>query len=194
MIERYAPAPFELYCMTDNRTNIRSEVEIVDFPAGNDLELWWNKMYMFRDFVGDTHLFFDLDVVIHNSLEYFFNNKPTLPTFISSRWKDNRTVDINDTHINSSVVMWNDAQYLWDCFDHDPNRYMSIYKGIDRFIWNEALPHTTFPDGHIYSYWKGASSDDNKAELFRKDYSVCIVNHSPKPHEIKSSWIHDYWN
>jgi hypothetical protein len=70
---------------------------------------------------------------------------------------------------------------------------MAIYKGIDRFIWNEKIEHDTFPPNHIYSYWKGVDLQDTEPGKFRKDYSVCIVNHNPKPHEIAHSWIHDHW-
>jgi hypothetical protein len=194
MVERNAPAPFDMYCLTDDPSGIDKRVNIVPLPEDNELEVWWNKMYMFQQFHDDdVKLFLDLDVVILSELKFFFKYIPKTPTFISAAWKDRRVLDVHDTRINSSVVMWTDARYLWDHFIADYDKYLSIYKGIDRFIWNEGLPHNTFPTGIVYSYWKGVDSYDTIPEKYRGEFAICIVNHKPKPHEITSSWIHDYW-
>lgn len=194
MVLRYAPSDFEFVCVTEDPTGIRSEVKIHDFPAGNDFEVWWNKMHLFHMFNdGKKNLFFDLDVIIHGSLDHLFDFKADGVTIIRSRWKDTRHLDKFDTLYNSSVISWTDGKYLWDQFNEDREKYMSIYKGIDRFFWNEKSKINVFDEGHIYSYWKGASLEDREPGKYRADYSVCILNHKPKPHEITTSWIHDYW-
>lgn len=193
MVSRFAPSPFQFACLTDNPTNVSREINCIEFPPNNDLELWWNKMYMFDVFRTGPNLFFDLDVVIHSSLDFFFTYDPTTLTVIQAAWKDPLHTDRYDTFYNSSVVMWNDASQIYNDWDQDRDRYMSIYKGIDRYLWNEKIAVDTFPPGHVYSYWKGASLKDQVPEKYRSDHSVCILNHTPKPHNITKSWIHDYW-
>ena len=194
MVSRYAPSEFEFVCVTEDPAGIRPEVKIRAFPPANDFEVWWNKMHLFHMFNdGQQNLFFDLDVIIHNSLDYLFTYTNGCVTIISSAWKDPKRLDMFDTLYNSSVISWTDGKYLWDQFNEDPEKYMSIYKGIDRFFWNEKSKIKTFDNGHIYSYWKGASREDREPEKYREDHSVCILNHKPKPHELTSSWIQNYW-
>lgn len=187
MVKRHAPSEFKFVCLTEDPAGIRPEVEIVPLPEGNDYELWWNKMYIFDMFREGRNLFFDLDVVIHGNLNYFFEADHTKPKFIYSHWKEGAPLDVYDTFMNSSVILFGDASYIWDKFQEDQEMFMSIYKGIDRFIWNEKIKVDFFPRGIVYSYWK-------ENEQFKSDHSVCILNHNPKPHEIKESWIHEYWN
>ena len=196
MVSRHAPESFEFICLTEDSKGINHNIKTIPFPANNDYELWWNKMYMFDMFNdGTKNLYFDLDVVIHDSLDFFWQHEPKLPTVIKSRWNEHafRKFEKNDTLINSSVVLWYDTSHIWNKFKTDQEKYMSIYKGIDRFIWNENIEFDVFPPGHIYSYWKGVDSNDREQQKYREGYSVCILNHKPKPHEMKDSWIQNYW-
>ncbi len=79
MVERNLTLPFRFVCFTEDRTDIRSEVEIqplpeLDLPADIP-ERGWRKLTVFaKDFGGlsGKTLFLDLDVVIVDNIDDFF--------------------------------------------------------------------------------------------------------------------------
>ena len=94
-IEKYCSYDFNFYCLTD-----KPEKEYdLQLP-----ELWdkyfipdrfwaYRKLYMFDeelfpDIQGDEFLFFDLDVVFHNSIDYFFELEMSKPWIVRGWWND----------------------------------------------------------------------------------------------------------
>ncbi|MDD5406933.1 MAG: glycosyltransferase [Sulfurovaceae bacterium] len=80
MVERNITIPFRFVCFTDNKNNIRPEVEIQPLPEldipKNIPERGWRKLSVFaKDFGGlsGKTLFLDLDVVIVDNIDDFFN-------------------------------------------------------------------------------------------------------------------------
>ena len=88
-IEKHCSYDFNFYCLTD-----KPEKEYdLQLP-----ELWdkyfipdrfwaYRKLYMFDeelfpDIQGDEFLFFDLDVVFHNSIDYFFELEMSKPWIV----------------------------------------------------------------------------------------------------------------
>ena len=79
MVRRHLSGDFNLVCLTDDSSGIRSEVQCLpipplDLPAGIP-ERGWNKLASFSaDLYGlrGTALFLDVDVVITGSLDDFF--------------------------------------------------------------------------------------------------------------------------
>ena len=49
----------QMYCITDDPEGLEDFIEPILIPKYNDLEKWWNKMYLFSPLV-DQVLFFDL--------------------------------------------------------------------------------------------------------------------------------------
>lgn len=203
MVNRNLTLDFEFYCYTDDPTDIRNEVNIINIPEENDLETWWNKLALFQEgmFKG-TCLYFDVDVVIQNSIDHFINylDKSYL-TKIKCHWKNESKINPGlspgnykssyDMTNNSSVMLWyaNSLVNIWNYFMENPEYYMMKYTGIDRFLYHEGFPIKHFPKGEIYSRLYGfdlenngpiiTNSDNNTLEfnLFKDDtYSICIFN------------------
>lgn len=184
MVSRNIEQEFTFYCLTEDPAGLSPEIEVIPLPEGNDLELWWNKMYLFNIDSANKKIFFDLDVIIQGSIEPILELDCSTPKFIYSHWKTE--FDDRDTLINSSIILWQDAKYIWDYWYQDLDRYMCIYKGIDRFIWNEGIKHETLPNEASYSYWK-------EGARYNPDKIVAVFNHEPKQDKVKESWIRDYW-
>lgn len=184
MVSRNIKQEFTFYCLTEDPTGLSSNINIIELPEDNDLEVWWNKMYLFKINSSNKKIYFDLDVVIHDSIEPILQLDSSTPKFIYSHWKTE--FDDRDTLINSSIILWEDASYIWNHWYADMDRYMCIYRGIDRYIWNENIKHETLPDDVSYSYWKEGAK-------YNPDKIVAVFNHTPKQDKVKERWITDYW-
>jgi len=198
MVKRNLNYDFRFYCYTDDSKNIREEVNIIEIPNDNELEVWWNKLALFQKgmFEG-TCLFFDLDVVIQNNIDHFIDYlDPSCLTKVKSYWKnDSKTkygVDFNDLKSsydmtnNSSVMLWEADSLcnIWNHFIMNSQYYMLKYRGIDRFIYHEGFEIKNFPIGQIYSRLFGFDIEnggprmtEHGYNLYKDDsYPICIFN------------------
>ena len=66
MVQKYLYKPFTFYCHTEDPTGVKANI----IPIEEDLEIYWNKLNLFKPgFVdGDVNLYLDLDVVIQNDI------------------------------------------------------------------------------------------------------------------------------
>lgn len=198
MVDRNLSYDFRFYCYTDDKQNIRDEVNIIDIPSDHELEVWWNKLALFQKGMFDgTCLFFDLDVVIQNNIDHLLDYlDPKYLTKVKSYWKSEKKtkygIDYDDLKSsfdmtnNSSVMLWkaNTLSDIWEHFNKDPDYYMLKYRGIDRFIYHEGFEVRNFPKGHIYSRLFGFDIGNggprivkNGYDLYKDEsYSICIFN------------------
>lgn len=201
MIKRFDPRDIPIYCYTDDPTGIDCDI-INLLPIGNqmDLETWWFKLPLLvhpelKKY--DRKILFDLDVIIHNDLRRFDEIQNDGLTICHSYWKNpDVLLDTSEknTLYNSSVMIWNNADDIYEHFNKDPQRYMVIYKGIDRFLWHEKLKVNVLPEGLVYSYRRGASLKDDKKFEFRKDYVICLFHQYPKQTDLlDNDFVKEYW-
>ena len=79
MVEKNLTIPHRFVCFTDDVTGIDNGIEIFPLPILNDEglpEKAWKKLGLFTDKLGDLEgnaLFLDLDIVIKNNIDDFFN-------------------------------------------------------------------------------------------------------------------------
>lgn len=198
MVDRNLTLDFKFYCYTDDREGIRDQVNIIDIPEENDLEVWWNKLALFqKDMFEGTCLFFDLDVVIQNNIDHFVTYlDDTCLTKVKSYWKDESKtkygIDFDDLKSsydmtnNSSVMLWegDTLAHIWEHFMENPEYHMLKYRGIDRFIYHEGFETKHFPRGEIYSRLfgfdlsnGGPKMTESGYHLYKDEsYSICIFN------------------
>jgi len=169
MVSKYLYRSFMFYCYTDDPTGVQGKI----IPIEDDLEIYWNKLSMFKQgFVPEGPcIFFDLDVVIQNPItdifQYLDDGKLTM---VKSYWKREFTSDGSsprpkerwDMYANSSVLLWNSDSltHIWDHFNSDPEYYMIQYHGIDRFLFHEKMPIKFLPKGIVYSRIFGITEED----------------------------------
>ena len=61
-----------------------------------------------------------------------------------------------------------DIHKIWDHFKTLPDYFTRKYQGIDRFIWNEEIKHSTFKGSAISSWQEGI--ENNTIVLYNGRY------------------------
>jgi hypothetical protein len=196
MVKRNADSHFDFYCYTDDASSINKDIRII--PIQSDLTSWWLKLDLLTLFNAGDNIILDLDIVVLNRLERLWSVKTRTLSVLYSQWKEGFITPTNSfsTLYNSSIMKWNgmQGQEVAEFFNKHRDKMLFKYKGIDRMLFQEQIQVDLLPTSIAYSYWKGVRyGKDTTPEKLRNDYEICIVNHSPKPHEITNSWIHDYW-
>ena len=196
---------FNFICVTENPTDIHSDIKIEPLP-NYDLENWWWKLTLFENINDDVNLFFDLDVVIQNDITHFKDYaEDGKIRVIRAYWKDflykdsNLTLDqkLNegskfgidrgyDMDMNSSIMIWQgDCTWSWKEFNKDPDMYMVKYNGIDSFLYYHFWEKLNWiPEGQVYSRAYGIDSKQN--------HFVYKQNHRKKDDiELGSRYFYD---
>jgi hypothetical protein len=148
-VDKYLTVEHKFYCMTDEPE------EKWDIPIVRKFPDVWNKMH-FLNYVGNS-LYFDLDIEIHDNIDFLADNFEDFTVVDSRRWKKQKE-DLgfkvsNNTFVNSSIMRWSFAQHIYQKFANNCDTYLRLYKGIDRFIYNENIAYKYFNTDKIMS-WK----------------------------------------
>ena len=219
-IEDNCSVPYTFYCITDNPTesyDIQLPATEWDLYYEKSKNFFWayRKLYMFRSLsryafpetgIGNF-LYLDLDVIIHQDLKYFFELDMEKPYITYGWWNDPNECHKNyskfqSTPINSSVIRWNDRQLLeiYKHIDKHLDVIFFTYPTIDNYLnhfWydmhdGEKSFFNVFPQGDIYSWYKGNSfPNDMAAKKLRTDCKICLFNNSGENNEVeelKSLW------
>ena len=202
-LEKNCTYDFNFYCLTDKpekdyHIKLPTLWDKHYIPEKN--HFWaYKKFYMFNEdlfprIIGQEYLFLDLDIIIHNSMDYFFKLEMSKPWIIRGWWND---VDIcrrnynkgESPVINSSIIRWNRGQ-LKDIYKHieDNIEYIFFtYKTIDNYlnrVWyniekDESKKFNLFEKNKIYSWYKGnVFPNDMETNVLRKDHIVCLFNNN----------------
>jgi len=164
-IKKYLTKNHKFYCLTD-----RPEKEY-DIPIVREFPDVWNKMHFFN-YVGDN-LYFDLDIEIHDNIDFLTDDFKDFTVIDSSKWKDNKK-DLkfkinNNTFVNSSIMRWSYAQDIYQKFANNHDTFLRLYKGIDRFIYNENISYKYFNTNEIMS-WKDKNYIKKAITLYNGKY------------------------
>ena len=194
---------FNFYCLTDKPEkdyHIKLPTLWDEHYIPEKNHFWaYRKFYMFNEklfprILGDEFLFFDLDVVFHRSLDYFFKLKMDKPWIVRGWWNDIDLCRKNYNQgtsplINSSIIRWNRGQ-LKDVYNqvNDNLEYVFFtYKTIDNYLnrlWyniekDKSEKFNLFEKHKIYSWYKGnVFPMDTQNKILRKDHLVCLFNNS----------------
>lgn len=203
-LEKYCSFDFNFYCLTDNPTK-EYHIQLPTFWDEYYVpKMFWayRKFYMFNedlfpDIKGDEFLYLDLDIIIHNSVDYFFNLNMDKPWIIRGWWNNLETCKLNFNKgesplINSSVIRWNRGQ-LKQIYNHiiDPKQntpyIFQAFKTIDNYlnrIWynienDKSDIFNVFEKGIIYSWYKGnIYPSDMEIKKIRNNHILCLFNNS----------------
>lgn len=172
-VYKYLNLPHRFVCLTERPQELSCDT--IELPSG--LPTWWGKVYLFKKgmFKGRV-LYLDLDVCITNSLDELVE----IPSPFGI---------IEDWHVpgfNSSVMVW-DADTCTQIWDDFSKEVMQTRRGDQDWI-TECMPMAAvFPPKWCVSY-RG-----NAVPGVPKGAKVVVFHGSPKPHELTSPWIKDYW-
>lgn len=198
MVKRNLPTDFTFYCLTEDPSGIREEVKYL--PIESDLEKWWLKFDLLKIFNGPgTNILFDLDIVIINPLAKLAAFKPDRLTVLKTQWKEGMpnpcANDRYPTMLNSSIMIWEGSQGYEIARRFETSKIESLmrYKGVDRFLANEAIEVDTLPTDIAYSYQLGAKYiEDGTPGKLRTEYEVCLFNEGADI-EQSADWVNNYW-
>lgn len=169
---------------------------------------WWHKCQLFNPelFKGQL-LYFDLDVVIVNSLDWLLDlDKKYFWGIRDFRylWSERRM------ELNSSVMYFNTKKFrhVWNEFKKTPEVYMNRLHGDQNFIWRQ-IPRATqryFNEMFVKSYkWEcvdGGWDNDHRryktpgsGTVIPRETSILVFHGSPNPDEVSKNdaIIHKYW-
>jgi hypothetical protein len=192
--ERKVPAPYIKHSLDD-------------LGIGGPKQSWWYKIQLFNpEHHAGPLLYFDLDTVIVNNIDWICQLPPT--TF----WAIHDFKYLwNPLHngINSSVMWWNTNKYsyVWDAFKHQDLTQLRLkYSGDQDFI-SETIPENCrrFFDKKSMQSWRWQCFDggyDFSRRLHKNpgtgtrtgaDTSVLIFHGKIKPAKINDSLIVQHW-
>jgi hypothetical protein len=121
----------------------------------------FHKLSLFQ-FTGNC-LFFDLDIVINDNIDFLTDEFRRLTLVDSSPWKQDSLRDplkfrmTQNTLVNSSIMRWSDEREVFEKFMRHRDMYVRLYSGIDRFIYNEGVVYKYFKGSAISSWQEGVN-------------------------------------
>lgn len=206
MVSRHLTLPYEFVCLTDDPTPISGVRNIVQ-PSSKYHQGWWHKVHMFSPTLGlqGRILYFDLDVVIHDSINKLVENYQN--EFLGIR-DFNRKFHPSWKILNSSALSWiaGTQDEIWNRFSTERTSALRMH-GDQDWIWHVAKDNITFwPDKWLLSYkWEIRSRDElnfsGRPRVFKtirnveipSECSVAIFHGEPNPHDIQDPFVVDNW-
>jgi hypothetical protein len=178
-----------------------------DFGKLGPRRAWWYKMQLFNtDYHSGPMLYFDLDTVIVNNIDWIWNLPLTYFWTVcdfKQLWRP--------THygINSSVMWWDTRQFykIWQQFQLRPlAEIMRSYPGDQDYL-TAGIPDTErrfFDQSYVQSWrWQckdGGYDFHNRCHLkpdsgtsFLDQTSVLVFHGRPKPDQITDPVIQQHW-
>jgi hypothetical protein len=195
MTHRFCSLPFRFVCFTENTKGIDPHIEtqplLCDQP---NVKGWWHKLSFFQKKIRDlegTALFLDLDLVVINGIEKFFE----YPGEFLAIWDWIHGPSHNI--FNSSVMRWQigEQTHIWNQFNDNPGQVMVKYPGDQEFISNVSNL-TPWPENWCASYkWQQGW------ETIHPQTSIMVFHGKPNPPEAirgivgypPAPWIRNFW-
>jgi hypothetical protein len=166
---------YNYVCVTDNPSGINENIQIIDIDW--EIEGHWEKIKLFQyDNLGKI-LYLDLDVRVQQDIDVLFDALDKTPVICYTYWKptefpyhvDDRWSYNYLSNFNSSVMLWEDAKYIYDHWLEDQDYYMVKYAGDDRFLFHESFTFEHWPEEMIYSF-KFSGSE------YKPEYRIALLN------------------
>ena len=206
---RNTSIPFLFTVLTENSDyNIKQEnfrtIKVIPYNFVNARTLWWYKMQAFRPDVAieGQNLLLDIDQVIVNSLDKFFNYAKDDFVIIQDF---NRQWNKNYNRSNSSVVKFTKsiATSIYDKWLMHPADYVRKYRGDQDWFDDEVADKTKWPYEWIKSWkwevYKGGQIKNNSTQyskdvtVIEDDCSILSFHGKPKPHDVDENIIKTNW-
>ena len=203
MVKRNTTHSFFFYVLTDQPDLYP---DYITKELNTDEVGWWNKLQMFKEGVlpENEYLYFDLDVVIVDNIDCFFDHKSFAVTRDFIR-PDNGLLPGKE--YNSSVIRFNTntVKGIYEYYMQNYKTWHDYQKQIhffgDQNVISSYVNHypdflNVFPDEWLWSYKKGQQRGKHagdRSKMFGssipKGGRVCIFHGNPNPTEVSEEWI-----
>lgn len=223
-VTRHLKRPFLFHCCTDDPTDIAEDVKIIPFPDNPGIKSHWPhvlvKLMLTKDGFGDLTgptLFLDLDLVIMDDLDPFFDYEPGRFCIIHNwvNWRK-QLLGLRPDVGNSSVFRFDagpTSDQIYQTFLKEMNRAedRSIFNTEQAFMTYAMKNPVWWPQSWVRSYkWNcrpvfpinliksPAAPKDCKILVFhgKPDPEEAIVGYKGKKihHTMKAAeWISNHW-
>lgn len=206
MVQRHLTVPHRFICFTDDSTGLNPDIETISLPSNSSIKGWWWKTYLFKaDHFpqGDVNLFFDLDIVIVNSIDKLVEEQGNFLGF-----EDPGKIYSRTSKLNSSVMKWSAGQFsdIWDTYVSNQQLAYGLH-GDQDWIWKLHSKQIKFyPESWIKSYkWQVRTHSelqrfgsiqkfkDIRTPEIHPETSVLVFHGTPNPHDVADPIIVDNW-
>jgi len=180
---------------------------LTDWGIGGPKRSWWYKMQLFNPehFTGNL-LYFDLDVVIANQLNWIFE----LSTDYLWTIRDFRYLQRRDTVTMNSSMMWFNVDrfgWIWDRFnEQDFKATIKSYPGDQDYLGAVLdVNQRRFADDFRFESFRWQCLDGGYDFAKRKhfkpgtgvrihpDTSVVVFHGNPKPNQVSDPLVQQLW-
>lgn len=208
MVSRHLNREHRFVCFTEDRRELRKDIEIKELPLSNKISGWWWKTYLFKKDhfpEKDINIFFDLDMVIVSDISKLVDYMPEKFVGLQDLGRAFRP---NPKKLGSAVMKWPAGEYskIWDLVESDPS-LINKFQGDQDLIWKIYEKEINFfPRDWIISYkWEARQ----RSELIKigtrynfknvrspeipAETAVLAFHGSPDPHEVRDPPIIDNW-
>jgi hypothetical protein len=152
-VQRHTTVEHQFHCYTDNTTGLNSNIVTHPLP-NNELEGWWNKMYLFnRDngfVLGERIFYIDLDTLITGNIDHILQTPSERIVMLQDFYYG---IAKSAGQFASGLMQWRhgDYHYLWERFARNPAHAIAsvrphgdqhyIAKEIDGCdVWQQLYP------------------------------------------------------
>jgi hypothetical protein len=201
MTQRHTTLEHEFICMTENAQGLNPHIKVIGLET-KGLSGWWYKPTFFSPNLGldGTVLFIDLDVIIFNNIDKFFEYEPS--KFCISRGFSKNNKD----GMNSSCFRFdtNTMNREYDEFINNSESIMKRLDGDQDWMQETVKDYSFWPNNWIMSYKLdmvdkkhikkvGNRFQINIEPLHEKETSIAAFHGEPNPHQIDNMWCKKHW-
>ena len=205
MVKRHLTIPHKFIIYTDHVKMHKlvpgDNVEVRKLPF-HTYEGWWNKLTLFSEEakLEGTCLYFDLDVVIVDNIDCFFNFNKEKPEQFVGMNDFNKTTKL----FNSSVMRFNNkimTKYVWQEYQKDKKTFDRLQG--DQNVISQTIKKTphfkSFPDEWTFSAkWFDRDNPRFHREKWtferKSGAKVAVFHGKPNPHELVNPHPYESFN
>jgi len=205
MVKNNTSYCFQFYCLTDSPANYLEPIIPVQLEPG--FEGWWNKMQLFKSNIlpQGEYLYFDLDVVIVDNIDCFFEFEGFGITRDFINPDDGL---LGGKEFNSSIMRFTQDDALWNFFVTNQSRWRDAQQKTPFFGDQNVISNhlnnigfdQPFPDDWIWSFKVGSIRgrrpvDHTKyfGSIIPEGGKVCVFHGKPNPDEVDVPWVNHHW-
>jgi len=175
-VEWYLTVPHKFVCFTDDPTGIECETRPIKGEG------WYSKLYLFKEFTEGKVVFFDLDTLIVDNINFIdkYNGKFAI---LRDFYRPNG--------YGSGMMIWKGGfgHEITDNYEKDGCPHIS---GGDQIYIEKQVKHAKrlqdlFPY-KIVSYKAHATTG------MPLKAAICCFHGHPKPHDFSFGWVKEEWD
>jgi alpha-N-acetylglucosamine transferase len=201
MVQRHLSLDHEFYCITENSIGLDSNIKIVELKLNPQIANgWWYKISVFdpKFPLKGTILFLDLDLIIFNNMDKFFEYENGEFCIIEKFMQHNKA------GVNSSCFRFESGMHtdLYSLFTNNSEMQMKTHAGDQDLIGLNIKNIKYWPKNWCSSYKLDMVTNIHRLGNYYivsdppkvyPESSIAVFHGLPNPHQIKNEWCETHW-